>query len=140
MSIGQRIKCVSVSNAYSALAYFNFIIILTFSFRLLLLTVAFIEYFIFGAMYVVVILTATKTKLVIPIQWFESIDFVQVFRVGISKAKVHKIFYDSDLDSDPNFRLPIRNEFDANGPNPPACYHAKVLQGFGEYIFILIVE
>lgn len=90
-------------------------------------------------MYFAVVLTATKTKLVIPIQWFESFDLVQIFQRGmVNKSKVYKIFYDSDFNKDPNFRLPIQNEFNENGPNPSACYFASVLQCFGKFRHITI--
>lgn len=78
-----------------------------------------------------VILMAIKTKLVVPIQWFQSIDITQVFRVGLRNSKVHKIFYADDYNVDPNFRLPIRNQFNENGDNPPARYEVKVLKCFG---------
>lgn len=82
-------------------------------------------------MWFAVISTATKRKLVVPIQWFQSIDIAQVFRIGLRNSKVHKIFYAEDYNIDPNFRLPIRIEFDDNGYNPPARYEAKVLKCFG---------
>lgn len=85
-------------------------------------------------MWFLVILTATKTKLVVPIQWFQSIDIAQVFQIGLRNSKVHRIFYDADYNTDPNFRLPIRNEFNEHGENPPARYEVKVLKCFGQYI------
>lgn len=78
-------------------------------------------------MYFAVILSATKTKLVIPIQWISSIDIAQVFNIGLVKSKQHKIFHCDDMNADPNFRLDIRTDFNENGGNPPACYIAQIL-------------
>lgn len=80
-------------------------------------------------MFVAVILADSKTKLVIPISWIYSLDIVQIFNRGVSHSKNHKIFYHKNKNTEPNFRLRVRNIFDEN---VHACYHAKILNGFGK--------
>lgn len=80
-------------------------------------------------MYVAVILTTEPLKkVIIPIQWFQSVDVVQVFNTGVSKTKLHKVFFCGDIKEDPNFRLPIEKKF----VDRPACYQAKVKCGFSK--------
>lgn len=78
-------------------------------------------------MFVACILIESKEKVVIPISWFASLDIVQIFNIGKVRAKVHKIFYFKDKSVDPNFRLPLRIDFDEN---VRACYNANILFGF----------
>lgn len=70
-------------------------------------------------MFVAIILTESKVKVVIPISWFASIDIVQIFNIGKVRGKVHK-----------NFRLPLRSEFDED---VRACYNTNIFYGFGKW-------
>lgn len=78
-------------------------------------------------MFVACILLPSKEKVVVPISWFSSFDLVQIFNRGKNSAKVHKIFYYKDKSVDPNFRLPVRRDFDEN---VRACYNANALFAF----------
>lgn len=80
-------------------------------------------------MFVVCLLkTNPPKKVVVPIQWFASLDIAQIFNSGASKTKLHKIFYCENLDSDPNHRLPIKRVF----VDGPACYHAQIKFAFSK--------
>lgn len=75
-----------------------------------------------------VLVTKPLKKVVIPIQWFQSIDLTQIFNVGASKTKLHKVFFCDDIDADPNFRLPIEAEY----VDRPACYKAQMKHAFSK--------
>lgn len=79
-------------------------------------------------MFATVILTASHVRLVIPLKYILSLDIVQIYNRGISRTKDHIIYFSSDHTEEPNFRLPLKIEFDAN---VPACYWAKILNIFG---------
>lgn len=80
-------------------------------------------------MYVAAVLvTKPLKKVVIPIQWFQSLDFTQIFNVGASKTKLHKVFYCDDIDTDPNFRLEVEEKY----VDRPACYKAQVKYAFSK--------
>lgn len=79
-------------------------------------------------MFATVILTASHVRLVIPLKHILSLDIVQIYNRGNSRTKNHIIYFSPDDSEEPNFRLPLRTEFDQN---IPACYWAKVLNIFG---------
>lgn len=82
-------------------------------------------------MFACIVLENSKQKLVIPLKWIYSIDITQIMNYGISHTKQHVVFYCNDPDEEPNFRLPIQNDFDEN---QNACYYARVLHIFGEFL------
>lgn len=75
-----------------------------------------------------VLVTRPTQKVIIPIQWFKSLDVAQIFNVGASKSKLHTVFYCDDYDADPNFRLPIEQEY----VDRPACYQAQFKHAFSK--------
>lgn len=77
-------------------------------------------------MFVFVILRPNRNKIVIPISWIYSIDIVQAMNRGISKTKEHKVFFSTDIFEDPNFRLPVRNDFDGT----TGCFLGHVMATF----------
>lgn len=81
-------------------------------------------------MYVTVILLHSRVRVVIPVKYIFSLDIVQVYNRGISRNKDHIVYYSSDDSDEPNFRLPIKKEFD---PFEPACYEARILNTFGKF-------
>lgn len=81
-------------------------------------------------MFATVILVGSLERLVIPLKYILSLDIVQVYNRGISRTKKHIIYYSSDDTDEPNFHLPIQDEFNAN---EPACYYAHILNVFGKF-------
>lgn len=87
-------------------------------------------------MYVTAILIHSRNRVVIPVKYIFSIDIVQIYNRGMSRNKDHIIYYSNDDSDEPNFRLPIKSEFD---PIVPACYKARVLNIFGMYIVNVVI-
>lgn len=88
-------------------------------------------------MYVSAILvTKPPKKVVLPIQWFQSLDLAQIFNIGASKTKTHKVFFCDDINEDPNFRLEIKEVY----VDGPACYKAQLKQAFSKSLSSQITE
>lgn len=63
-------------------------------------------------MYSIVLLHTQPRKLtILPIGWFQSLDIVQIFNIGISNNKLHRVFYSPDLNDDPDFELDLSEVF-----------------------------
>lgn len=82
-------------------------------------------------MFATVILVESQERLVIPLKYILSLDIVQIYNRGISRTKRHVIYFYIDDTDEPNFRLPIRNDFNQN---EPACYYTHILNVFGKII------
>lgn len=80
-------------------------------------------------MFATIILAESHERLVIPLKYILSLDVVQIYNRGISRTKKHIIYYSNDDSDEPNFRLPIRSDFN---DNEPACYYAHILNVFGK--------
>lgn len=88
-------------------------------------------------MYAVALLhTQPKQHKVLPLSWFASLDVVQIFNIGISYTKLHRVFYSPDLKDDPNFKLELSEVF---AEDLKANYMSTVRSVWGnEKIFIQI--
>lgn len=80
-------------------------------------------------MFAAIILIESKEKLVIPSKWIYSLDIVQVFNIGISHTKTHKIFYSPNLNDEPDFKASLEREFTIQRK---CCYEAKIYRFFGK--------
>lgn len=58
-----------------------------------------------------ILLTRPKHLVVIPLSWIASLDIVQIFNIGISKTKKHRLFYSSELAVEPSFKMNIEYFF-----------------------------
>lgn len=78
-------------------------------------------------MYFSVVLVEDLTNLCIPAAWVYLLDVVQAFRSGVNRNLKRRIFFSKDLNSFPNFVLPLWAEF---APNEDGCYLAKIKNVF----------
>lgn len=88
-------------------------------------------------MFAVIILSKSKKKLVIPIKYVYSFDVTQSMNYGISHTKDHRVFYSKNFEGEPNFKLPLQDEFEEH---KCACYQAKILHIFGKFYYVSIFQ
>lgn len=75
-----------------------------------------------------------QVKKEIPFSWVHSVDIVQIFNRGISRAKNHLVYYSDDKLEEPDFKLPVQDVFEENDER--GCYHAKVRYCAGMYLVL----
>lgn len=81
-------------------------------------------------MYISIILKESKEKIIVPFKWIFSLNVARCLNNGISRNKPFVIFYSPNRESEPDFKKPLRIEFDEN---EEACYKAHFLKSHGKY-------
>lgn len=79
---------------------------------------------------VAVVLVHSKKKIVIPLRIVYK-NRAQAYNRRINRNFVYRIFYSTDAKKKPNFGLNVRYAFSEIND---ACYFAKLLKCFGEYM------
>lgn len=74
-------------------------------------------------------LTAFKKNVLIPDYWCDTFSLAASINVGLNKNKNHLIFVSPDLNTVPDFSLPVREHLDlsTNG-----CYFGKIVRAFSK--------
>lgn len=79
---------------------------------------------------------STGQKRIIPIKWIQNLNseqFAVLLNHGAHGHKsVYKVFYSPNICEEPDFCL---NVMDICDNDRPACYLAKIHNGFGNFIF-----
>lgn len=81
-------------------------------------------------MFVVATLETVPIKnIVIPIKYLEKIDLSSNMKDGVNQSKRVLLFFNKDLQQNPNFSLDVKSHFDGDNSG---CYFGHILKFFGK--------
>lgn len=78
---------------------------------------------------VVAILCKCRQKLAVPLRNIYKLNLAKSLNNRINRNQEHLMFWSSDLSKEPNFNLPIADQFDKS---QDACFMVKLLKVFGK--------
>lgn len=64
--------------------------------------------------FVALLHTQPRRLTILPMSWVASLDVVQIWNIGVSQTKKHRVFYSPDLHDEPDFKLDLSEVFAEN--------------------------
>lgn len=75
-----------------------------------------------------------QEKAIIPFHYIHKLKACDAFNRSFSRKKTYKVFWSNDFEKNPNFDLPVSQEFHSL---EDACFRAKIFRTFGNFQILI---